>query len=165
MIQLQMRRLPPARGRGQPAASPRPPLAHAVVLAAAEGIAIAAFAAAAADATTYALADLLPPIPPLIPAAHAAVSATSVGHETTTIVEFANSGPDTVRAFRMWLSGEAAFKSFKTEKGWTGTRLPQGVLVFTAAAGGAGVEPGQAVKFGIKTDTESPAVNWRNTLL
>ena len=98
--------------------------------------------------------------PAAVPAAHAAITATGVGHDATTVVRFANTGPDTAETFRMWLSGDAVFKSFKAEKGWTGERLPQGVLVFSAAPDRA-VGPGQAVKFGIKTDVSSPSVNWR----
>lgn len=142
-------------------------LAVAVAVAAVGAAVLAAAAVVDAPAGAAAVPAGLPPplLPPSFPpAAYAAVTAQSVGYEKTTVVEFYNSGPETVETFRMWLSGGALFKSFKTEKGWTGARLPQGVLVFTAAGGAGGssaAEPGQTVKFGIKTDTASPTVNWR----
>lgn len=154
--------------RGGPAVAPaRPPAALAVAAAVVGAAALAVAAVVDAPAGAAAVPAGLPPplLPPSFPpAAYAAVTAQSVGYEKTTVVEFYNSGPETVETFRMWLSGGALFKSFKTEKGWTGARLPQGVLVFTAAGGAGGssaAEPGQTVKFGIKTDTASPTVNWR----
>ena len=125
-------------------------------------LACALLAAVVAAAAALAAPPDAPGAPPysLLPPAHAAISATGVGYDTTTVVRFANSGPDTAEAFRLWLSGNATFKSFKAEKGWTGERLPQGVLVFRASPDSA-VGPGQAVKFGIKSDVASPSVNWR----
>ncbi|MFB5598098.1 MAG: biofilm-associated protein, partial [Nitrosopumilaceae archaeon] len=77
------------------------------------------------------------------------VTAKSVGFEKTTIVEFENAGDVDVQTFRLWLGSDSSFKSFKTEKGWTGQKTPQGVLVFTTEIP---VKPGESVKFGIKTD-------------
>ena len=51
-----------------------------------------------------------------------------------------------------------SFKSFKTEKGWTGIKSPQGVLIFTTTNP---MKPGESVKFGIKTDKEKPGINWK----
>ena len=124
-------------------------------------VSVAAAAVAVAVAAAVPCASLDGSLKPFqMPAAYAAITATGVGHDATTVVRFANTGPDTAETFRMWLSGDAVFKSFKAEKGWTGERLPQGVLVFSAAPDRA-VGPGQAVKFGIKTDVPSPSVNWR----
>ena len=128
-------------------------------LRAAAALACALSAAAAAGAIEAAPPDAHAP-PAWPPAAHAAIGASGVGHDATTVVRFANTGPGTAETFRLWLSGNATFKSFKAEKGWTGERLPQGVLVFTAAPDRA-VGPGQDVKFGIKSDVASPSVNWR----
>ena len=58
----------------------------------------------------------------------------------------------------MWLGGDASFQSFKTETGWTGTKSPQGVLIFTTVEP---LKPGEIVKFGVKTDIEKPGINWR----
>lgn len=168
---IRRRRVRAPRGAAA-AGTARPLAAAAAVVAVALALALAAAAADAPAAATDAAARAAAPAggwtapllaPPLLAPAYAAVTAQSVGYEETTIVEFYNSGPETVETFRMWLSGDAAFKSFKTEKGWTGTRLPQGVLVFTPAEGGAylSMGPGQTVKFGIKSDTASPTVNWR----
>ncbi len=86
------------------------------------------------------------------------ITAKSVGFEKTTIVEFENSGNTDVQTFRLWLGSDFSFKSFKTEKGWTGQKTPQGVLVFTTEIP---VKPGESVKFGIKTDKEKPGINWK----
>jgi hypothetical protein len=86
------------------------------------------------------------------------VTAKSVGFEKTTIVEFENTGGTDVQTFRLWLGSDFSFKSFKTEKGWTGQKTPQGVLVFTTEIP---VKPGESVKFGIKTDKEKPGINWK----
>jgi len=86
------------------------------------------------------------------------VTAKSVGFEKTTIVEFENTGNTDVQTFRLWLGSDFSFKSFKTEKGWTGQKTPQGVLVFSTEIP---VKPGESVKFGIKTDKEKPGINWK----
>ena len=137
----------------------RPPLRAAAALACALAAA-AALAPLAGDAPPNVHPQQQHHLPSWPPAAHAAISAAGVGHDATTVVRFANTGPGTAETFRLWLSGNATFKSFKAEKGWTGERLPQGVLVFTAAPDRA-VGPGQGVKFGIKSDIASPSVNWR----
>jgi len=86
------------------------------------------------------------------------VTAKSIGFEKTTIVEFENTGNTDVQTFRLWLGSDFSFKSFKTEKGWTGQKTPQGVLVFSTEIP---VKPGESVKFGIKTDKEKPGINWK----
>ncbi len=90
-------------------------------------------------------------------AAEGEVSALSTGFERTVIIEFTNPGATGVETFKMWLDGGASFKSFKTEKGWTGTRSPEGVLSFTTSSP---LGEGQTVKFGIKADRENPGINW-----
>jgi len=86
------------------------------------------------------------------------VTAKSIGFEKTTIVEFENTGNTDVQTFRLWLGSDFSFKSFKTERGWTGQKTPQGVLVFSTEIP---VKPGESVKFGIKTDKEKPGINWK----
>ncbi|MCV0399815.1 MAG: biofilm-associated protein [Nitrosarchaeum sp.] len=86
------------------------------------------------------------------------INAESVAFEETTIIEFTNKGTKDVSSFRMWLGSEASFQSFKTEKGWTGERTPQGVIVFTSPEP---VKPGDSIKFGIKTDKISSGINWK----
>ena len=50
------------------------------------------------------------------------------------------------------------FKSFKTEKGWTGEKTPQGVIVFTSSEE---VKQNESVKFGVKTDKVVSGINWK----
>ena len=93
-----------------------------------------------------------------VDAAEKVVTANSVGFEKTTIIEFENSGTDDIETVRLWLGSDITFKSFKTEKGWTGTKSPQGVLIFTTTEP---LKPGETVKFGVKTDKEKPGINWK----
>jgi hypothetical protein len=87
-------------------------------------------------------------------------TAKATNFEKTTLLEFTNNDNTDVKTLRIWLGADAgSFKSYKTEKGWTGIRTPQGVLVFTAE------EPlaqGESVKFGIKTEVANPGVNWKS---
>jgi len=86
------------------------------------------------------------------------VEAKSIGFEETTIIEFENKGTTEIETIRMWLSEDNTFKSFKTEKGWTGKKTLVGVLVFTTSES---IKPGQSVKFGLKTDESMPGINWK----
>jgi hypothetical protein len=88
------------------------------------------------------------------------VTAKSVGFEETTIIEFENSADSTteIDTIRIWLGSDTNFKSFKTEKGWTGQKTPEGVIVFTTSNP---VQPGEVVKFGVKTDKQKPGINWK----
>ena len=54
-----------------------------------------------------------------------------------------------VQTFRIWLSQNVNFESFKTEKGWVGEKTPQGVIIFTSSEP---IKKNESVKFGIKTD-------------
>jgi len=86
------------------------------------------------------------------------INARSVALEETTIIEFTNEGSTDVNSFRIWLGSEFNFKSFKTEKGWTGENTPQGVIVFTSPEA---VKPGESIKFGVKTDKVASGINWK----
>jgi len=86
------------------------------------------------------------------------VAAKSIGFEETTIIEFENNGNSDIETFRIWLGADNSFKSFKTEKGWTGEKTPQGVIIFTTTDP---IKPGQSVKFGVKTDKTQPGINWK----
>ncbi len=91
--------------------------------------------------------------------ANAETNAKSTSFEKTTLVEFTNNDSTEVQTIRMWLGKDSgAFKSFKSEKGWTGTKTPQGVLVFSTTDP---LGPGESVKFGIKTEVEAPGINWK----
>ncbi|MEX0656660.1 MAG: biofilm-associated protein [Nitrosopumilaceae archaeon] len=86
------------------------------------------------------------------------VTSNSVAFEDTTIIEFENNDSVEIETIRMWLGSDFAFKSFKTEKSWTGQKTPQGVIIFTT---NEPIQPGESVKFGIKTDKAEPKINWR----
>ncbi len=88
------------------------------------------------------------------------VIATSTGFEDSTILELKNSRGNVanIDAVRIWLSGDNEFKSFKTEEGWMGKNTPQGVIIFTSQNE---INPGQSVKFGIKTIENNPVINWK----
>ncbi|HXV37945.1 MAG TPA: biofilm-associated protein, partial [Nitrosopumilaceae archaeon] len=87
-----------------------------------------------------------------------AVTSNSMAFEDTTIIEFENNDSVEIETIRMWLGSDFAFKSFKTEKSWTGQKTPQGVIIFTT---NEPIQPGESVKFGIKTDKAEPKINWR----
>ena len=88
------------------------------------------------------------------------IIATSTGFENSTILELKNVRGNTanIDTVRIWLSGENEFKSFKTEQGWMGKNTPQGVIIFTSQNQ---VNPGEYVKFGIKTTELNPIINWK----
>tara|TARA_B100000029_G_C17566278_1_gene955152 strand:- start:44 stop:2164 length:2121 start_codon:yes stop_codon:yes gene_type:complete len=88
------------------------------------------------------------------------VVATSIGFEDSTILELKNirGGTEKIDSVRVWLSGENEFKSFKTEQGWTGMNTPQGVIIFSSQNE---INPGEKVKFGIKTLKDNPVINWK----
>jgi len=82
----------------------------------------------------------------------------SVGLDKTTIITLTNEGSKDVKTFRIWLSQDANFQSFKTEKGWIGEKTPQGVIVFSSSES---IKENESVKFGIKTDKPNPVINWK----
>jgi len=88
------------------------------------------------------------------------IIAVSTGFENSTILELKNVRGNTanIDTVRIWLSGENEFKSFKTEQGWMGKNTPQGVIIFTSQNQ---VNPGEDVKFGIKTTKLNPIINWK----
>ena len=86
------------------------------------------------------------------------ISVKSMGVEKTSIITFTNDGTQDVKTFRIWLSQDANFESFKTEKGWIGEKNSQGVIVFSSSES---IKENQSVKFGIKTDKTNPIINWK----
>ena len=88
------------------------------------------------------------------------IIANSVGLGNSAILELKNNKGSNyeIDSVRIWLSGENSFQSFKTEKGWIGKNTPQGVLIFTTQDS---VKPGEVVKFGIKTLSVKPTINWK----
>ena len=89
------------------------------------------------------------------------ITATSTGLDYSSILELENKrGNDfNIDSVRIWLGEDNSFKSFKTEKGWIGKFKVEGqVIVFSSQEN---VKPGQSVKFGIKTSSENPIINWK----
>lgn len=86
------------------------------------------------------------------------VKVTSIALDETVILELTNNSNQDVNTFRIWLGADTTFKSFKTEKGWTGEKTPQGVIVFTSPDV---IKPGDSVKFGVKTDKSEAGINWK----
>lgn len=87
------------------------------------------------------------------------VTAKSIGFEETTIIEFQNKDKTSeIDTFRIWLGSDFNFKSFKTERGWTGEKTSQGVIIFSTSSP---LQSGEIVKFGVKTDKPKPGINWK----
>ena len=89
------------------------------------------------------------------------ITATSTGLDYSSILELENKrGNDfNIDSVRIWLGEDNSFKSFKTEMGWIGKFEVGGqVIVFSSQEN---VKPGQSVKFGIKTSSENPIINWK----
>lgn len=97
----------------------------------------------------------------MLPGAFADTAVKGTGFESTAIIEFTNNDTVEINTVRIWLASNAGdFKSFKTEQGWIGTKSASGLLVFTTTQP---LKPGEAVKFGIKTEITDPGINWRTT--
>jgi len=86
------------------------------------------------------------------------VSVTSVALEETSLLELTNNSNEDIKTLRIWLGSDFNFKSFKTEKGWTGEKNSQGVIIFTSSDS---IKSGESVKFGVKTDKPNPGINWK----
>ena len=88
------------------------------------------------------------------------VIVSGTGFDNSSIFELKNARGNTatIDTIRIWLSGDNEFKTFKTEQGWTGKNTPQGVIIFSSQNN---LEPGESVKFGIKTLEVNPVVNWK----
>jgi len=86
------------------------------------------------------------------------INVKSIGLEETTIITITNESMKDIKSFRIWLSENFNFESFKTEKNWIGEKNSQGVIVFTSSNS---IKMGESVKFGIKTDKVNPAINWK----
>ena len=86
------------------------------------------------------------------------INVTSVGLDETVIITATNNSDNEIKNFRVWLGEEFNFKSFKTEKGWTGEKNQQGVIIFTSSKT---LKQNELVKFGLKTDKINPIINWK----
>jgi len=86
------------------------------------------------------------------------INVASIGLDETAIITATNNSNNEIKTFRVWLGDDFNFKSFKTEKGWTGEKNQQGVIIFTSSET---VKPNELVKFGVKTDKINPIINWK----
>lgn len=86
------------------------------------------------------------------------ITVTSIALEETSVLEVTNDSDNEVNTLRIWLGSDFNFKSFKTEKGWTGEKNAQEVIVFTSSDP---IKPGESVKFGVKTDKVTSGINWK----
>ena len=89
------------------------------------------------------------------------VTATSMGLDNSSILELKNNRGSEfeIEKVRIWLTEGDSFKSFKTEKGWTGKFEVGGqILVFSSHET---IKPGDSVKFGLKTLMVNPSINWK----
>jgi hypothetical protein len=86
------------------------------------------------------------------------ISISSIALEETSLLELTNDSTKEINTLRIWLGSDFNFKSFKTEKGWTGEKNSQGVIIFTSSES---IKPGESVKFGVKTDKVNPGINWK----
>jgi hypothetical protein len=74
------------------------------------------------------------------------IDVVSVGLDETAIITATNNSEDEIKTVRVWLGDEFNFKSFKTEKGWTGEKNQQGVIIFTSSET---LKLNEVVKFGL----------------
>ena len=89
------------------------------------------------------------------------ITVSSIGLDSTSIIKFKNSIDNNfnIDSVKIWLSKDNSFKSFKTEKGWTGKFEVGGqMLVFSSQDS---IKPGESVKFGVKTNSKNPTINWK----
>ena len=89
------------------------------------------------------------------------ITVTSTTDNKKTILEIKNDRKSNVEinSIRIWLSDNAKFESFKTQKGWIGEINQQGVLIFSAYNND--LSSGQTVKFSLTTSNNSPLINWK----
>ena len=79
------------------------------------------------------------------------------GYQNTIIIGFENESVSKIKTIKMWLGGDATFKSFKTEPDW-GYAPDSKLVVFTATNT---LNPGESVKFGLITNEKVTGINWK----
>ena len=87
------------------------------------------------------------------------ISVNAESYQNTIIIEFKNDGTSKIKTVKIWLGGDATFKSFKTEPGWGGGEYSDGkMLIFTATNT---LNLGESVKFGFTTSEKIDGLNWK----
>jgi len=85
------------------------------------------------------------------------ISVNAEGYQNTIIIEFENESASKIKTIKMWLGGDATFKSFKAEPYW-GYTPDSKLVVFTATNT---LNPGESVKFGLITNEKVTGINWK----
>jgi len=85
------------------------------------------------------------------------ISVNAKGYQNTIIIEFENESASKIKTIKMWLGGDATFKSFKVESDW-GYTPDSKLVVFTATNT---LNPGESVKFGLITNEKVTGINWK----
>ena len=85
------------------------------------------------------------------------ISVNAEGYQNTIIIEFENESVSKIKTIKMWLGGDATFKSFKVESYW-GYTPDSKLVVFTATNT---LNPGESVKFGLITNEKVTGINWK----
>jgi len=86
-----------------------------------------------------------------------AISVSAESYQNTIIIEFENESASKIKTIKMWLGGDAAFKSFKAEPDW-GYTPDSKLVVFTATST---LNPGESVKFGLIINEKVTGINWK----
>jgi len=86
-----------------------------------------------------------------------AISVSAESYQNTIIIEFENESASKIKTIKMWLGGDATFKSFKAEPYW-GYTPDSKLVVFTATNT---LNPGESVKFGLITNEKVTGINWK----
>ena len=87
------------------------------------------------------------------------ISVNAESYQNTIIIEFKNDSTSKIKTVKIWLGGDATFKSFKTEPGWGGGEYSDGkMLIFTATNT---LNLGESVKFGLTTSKKIDGINWK----
>ena len=87
------------------------------------------------------------------------ISVNAESYQNTIIIEFKNDSTSEIKTIKIWLGGDATFKSFKTEPGWGGGEYSDGkMLIFTATNT---LNLGESVKFGFTTNEKIDGINWK----
>jgi len=86
-----------------------------------------------------------------------AISVSAKSYQNTIIIEFENESTSKIKTIKMWLGGDATFKSFKVESDW-GYTPDSKLVIFTATNT---LNPGESVKFGLITNEKVTGINWK----
>ena len=87
------------------------------------------------------------------------ISVNAKSYQNTIIIEFKNESASKIKTIKIWLGGDATFKSFKVEPDWGGGKYSDGkLLIFTATNT---LNPGESVKFGLTTNEKVNGINWK----